>query len=218
MAITTNGSTGSMRHHLLVGCTVLLLASLTGCGQEIGQSSVAAVTAAVTPAPSASPAPSSAPSSAPMTMSAGVQALEQAMRADGRSIGAPVLIKGSFALAPVTADEVVAVSAEQALRLASGQATFGSLRSESPTVQPVIRLALFSQYPPGSTDLPEGASTTQRAAWIIALERIPGPARHGGPADPDAIQPTSRPPIALVDAVVSVDATSGAVGGVYLLG
>ena len=137
MAITVNRPTSSTRHRLLVGCSALLLAALTGCGQGAGQTSVAAVAAAVTPSPSASP------SAVPMTMSADVQALEQAMQADGRSIGAPVLVKGSFALAPVTADQVVTVSAEQALKLASAQATFGSLRSESPTVQPVIRLALF---------------------------------------------------------------------------
>lgn len=137
-------------------------------------------------------------------MSAGVQALKQAIQADGRLIGAPVLIRGSFALASVPADEVVAVSAEQDLKCVSAQVTFGSFMLGSPTVHPVIRPALISQYPLGSTGFPEGDSTTQRAAWVTSFERISGLARHGGPADADAIQPTTPPPIALVDAVVGI--------------
>lgn len=135
-----NGTDSTTRQHLLVGCFVLLLAARTSRRRGTGQINVAGVASLVTSTWSASPSPLSAA----ITMSAGVQALKQAIQADGRLIGAPVLIRGSFALASVPADEVVAVSAEQDLKCVSAQVTFGSFMLGSPTVHPVIRPALIS--------------------------------------------------------------------------
>ncbi len=191
---------------------VVLFGVIAACGQQVTSERLRAI-----PSPSGS---SGTPSASPSPVSSELQALEAALRSAGRSVDRPVAIRGSLALAPAPSDAKVVVGRDAALVIAEKQPAFAAARAESPDLEPLVRLVLLSQYPPGATDLPEGGSTTRHLAWIFVLEHVPDPGGGvGGGITPDGT-PAGPPPGArsLVDVAVSVDATTGIAGPTFVWG
>lgn len=196
-----------------VGFAIVVLA-IAGCGRT---SSVGVPAA---PAGSAS-APSVSSSSVPPLdppMSAQSMALERAFVSTDDRVSGAVDVRGSFHLAQPLAGSRAAVSREQALGVAAQQPALAAL-DPSASAAAQSKLALASKAAPGASNLPLGADTTQRLAWVILVARVPDPAggpSHGVPAP--GVTTTTPLSASLVDVVATVDALTGEALATYIVG
>lgn len=191
-------------------CLSLTAVLVSGCGTSSLGANTMLSGEPVETSTSAAPQPVTSTSET----SSEVQALEAAFASSSLSIRDSVVVKGSFALAPAV-DGTSSVGAAAAIATASKSPAMAQALSESKS--PTARLALFSYYPPGATNLPIGADTSQSLQWIVLLAGVPDLAAPAGGAPAPGV--SALPPKAsTVDLVTLVDATSGALGETYALG